>query len=178
MDGPPIKVILNLLTMFHLIVSPLVVVLDLLDITLSLFVALDLLDVTLNLLDDALDLLVTLDLVDLDLDPGNIDMMMMVLVGLDLQSVCQDEDEDGQSVSQDEDGRSPVKPLASTSMTALSPDHHEMIGSYQYLWDAEYVEMSYVHQQSPDDLTLLLQNAPACRNIGNLRDYTLPPHCW
>ncbi|KAF9502790.1 hypothetical protein BS47DRAFT_1370013 [Hydnum rufescens UP504] len=68
-------------------------------------------------------------------------------------------------------------PWQSTSMTALSPDHHETIGSYQYLWDAEYVEMSYVHQQSPDDLTLLLQNAPACQNIGNLRDlHPFPPH--
>ncbi|KAF9520207.1 hypothetical protein BS47DRAFT_1357689 [Hydnum rufescens UP504] len=68
-------------------------------------------------------------------------------------------------------------PWQSTSMTALSPDHHETIGSYWYLWDAEYVEMSYAHQQSPDDLTLLLQNAPACQNIGDLRDlHPFPPH--
>ncbi|KAF9507554.1 hypothetical protein BS47DRAFT_1366554 [Hydnum rufescens UP504] len=116
----------------------------------------------------------------------------------------QDEDEDGQSVSQDEMADPPVKvkrvllafksqqrrdivlacfhdvpgfsPWQSTSMTALLPDHHETIGSYRYLWDAEYVEMSYAHQQSPDDLTLLLQNAPACQNIGDLRDlHPFPP---
>ncbi|KAF9506306.1 hypothetical protein BS47DRAFT_1367454 [Hydnum rufescens UP504] len=67
-------------------------------------------------------------------------------------------------------------PWQSTSMTALLPDHHETIGLYRYLWDAEYVKMSYAHQQSPDDLTLLLQNAPACRNIGDLRDlHPFPP---
>ncbi|KAF9503789.1 hypothetical protein BS47DRAFT_1369282, partial [Hydnum rufescens UP504] len=388
MDGPPIKVILNLLTMFHLIISPLVVVLDLLDITLSLFVTLDLLDDTLDLLDDALDLLNdaldllddALDLlIDLDLDPGNIDVMMMVLDGprpgwqasnsnpqhpdgrtwdyqqhnqeplkrpkapsfpvqsaslkeqlapstpsghmgvdqapsklptancppptcmsldesipqatvpdppgqhprsmpdsfsiplevvnnvkssqgtmemdsappevppgsldpvvpvgqwfcieftgvtaeVNMKEVFQSLVEDrliGIRVRKDKFLPNPMKsaslsvktkmanppvkvkrvllafksqqrhdiilahfrdvpgfsPWQSTSMTALSPDHHETIGSYRYLWDAEYVEMSYVHQQSPDDLTLLLQNAPACRNIGNLRDlHPFPPH--
>ncbi|KAF9521040.1 hypothetical protein BS47DRAFT_1356995 [Hydnum rufescens UP504] len=68
-------------------------------------------------------------------------------------------------------------PWQSTSMTALLPDHHEMIGSYRYLWDAEYVEMSYAHQQYPNDLTLLLQNSPACQNIGDLRDLHPFPPC-
>ncbi|KAF9514336.1 hypothetical protein BS47DRAFT_1361843 [Hydnum rufescens UP504] len=368
MDGPPIEVILNLLTMFHLVISPLIVVLDLLDITLSLFVTLNLLDVTLDLLNialdllddtldllnnaldllvDTLDLLVILDLlVDLDLHPGNINVMMMVLMGLDLVGRTWDYQQHNQEPSKlpkapsspvqsaslkeqlapstpsghmgvdqapsklptancpppthmslDESipqatvpnppgqhprhngngfctsrsppgsldpvvpvgqwfhikftgvtaevnmkevfqslvedrligiqvrkdkflpnlmkspslsvktkmANPPVKvkrvllafksqqrcdiilacfrdvpgfsPWQSTSMTALSPDHHETIGLYQYLWDAEYVEMSYVHQQSPDDLTLLLQNAPACWNIGNLRDlHPFPPH--
>ncbi|KAF9510383.1 hypothetical protein BS47DRAFT_1364586 [Hydnum rufescens UP504] len=72
MDGPPIEVILNHLTMFHLVVSPLIIVLDLLDITLSLFVTLNLLNITLNLLDDTLNLLIVLDL-----HHGNIDVMMM-----------------------------------------------------------------------------------------------------
>jgi hypothetical protein len=64
-----------------------------------------------------------------------------------------------------------------TSMTALSPDHLEAIDSYRYLLDPEYVELAYAHQQSPDDLTMLLQNAPACRNIGELRDlHPFPPH--
>ncbi|KAF9506520.1 hypothetical protein BS47DRAFT_1367306 [Hydnum rufescens UP504] len=358
---PPIEVILNLLTMFHLIISPLVVVLNLLDITLSLFVALDLLYITLDLLNDALDLLIAsnsnprhpdgrtwdyrqhnqepsklpkapsspvqsaslkeqlapstpsghmgvdqapsklptancppptrmsldesipqatvpdppgqhprsmpdsfsvplevvnnvqssqgtmeMDSAPPEVPPGSLDPVVPVgqwfcieftgvTAEVNMKEVFQSLVEDrliGIRVRKDKFLPNPMKsaslsvktkmkmgslsvkmkmadppvkvkrvllafksqqrhdivlahfcdvpgfsPWQSTSMTALSPDHHEMIGSYRYLWDAEYVEMSYAHQQSPDDLTLLLQNAPACRNIGDLRDLHPFPPC-
>ncbi|KAF9514384.1 hypothetical protein BS47DRAFT_1361764 [Hydnum rufescens UP504] len=42
-------------------------------------------------------------------------------------------------------------------------------------WIQTMFEMCYAHQQSADDLTLMLENAPACREIGDLRMLHLFP---
>jgi hypothetical protein len=68
-------------------------------------------------------------------------------------------------------------PWPFASATALPPNHLKVIDSYQYMWDPEYIELSYAHQQSPDNLTMLLRDAPACQNIGELRDLHPFPPC-
>ncbi|KAF9510561.1 hypothetical protein BS47DRAFT_1407608 [Hydnum rufescens UP504] len=52
--------------------------------------------------------------------------------------------------------------------TKIAVAHQESIASFRWVLDPDYVEMCYAHQQSADNLTLMLENAPACREIGNL----------
>ncbi|KAF9508616.1 hypothetical protein BS47DRAFT_1365864, partial [Hydnum rufescens UP504] len=59
--------------------------------------------------------------------------------------------------------------------TEIAVAHQESIASFRWVLDPDYVEMCYAHQQSADDLTLMLENAPACREIGDLRMLHLFP---
>ncbi|KAF9504303.1 hypothetical protein BS47DRAFT_1368892 [Hydnum rufescens UP504] len=59
--------------------------------------------------------------------------------------------------------------------TKIAVAHQESIASFRWVLDPDYVEMCYAHQQSADDLTLMLENAPACREIGDLRMLHLFP---
>ncbi|KAF9504809.1 hypothetical protein BS47DRAFT_1368535 [Hydnum rufescens UP504] len=52
--------------------------------------------------------------------------------------------------------------------TEIAVAHQESIASFRWVLDPDYVEMCYAHQQSADDLTLMLENAPTCREIGDL----------
>ncbi|KAF9505450.1 hypothetical protein BS47DRAFT_1368070 [Hydnum rufescens UP504] len=44
--------------------------------------------------------------------------------------------------------------------TEIAVAHQESIASFRWVLDPDYVEMCYAHQQSADDLTLMLENAP------------------
>jgi hypothetical protein len=59
---------------------------------------------------------------------------------------------------------------------ALGVDHQEALGSFRWILDPEYVEMCFAHQQSAEDLGMMLERAPPCREIGNLRELHPFPH--
>ncbi|KAF9504113.1 hypothetical protein BS47DRAFT_1369021 [Hydnum rufescens UP504] len=59
--------------------------------------------------------------------------------------------------------------------TKIAVAHQESIASFRWVLDPDYVEMCYAHQQSADDLTLMLENAPTCREIGDLHMLHLFP---
>ncbi|KAF9503128.1 hypothetical protein BS47DRAFT_1369774 [Hydnum rufescens UP504] len=48
-------------------------------------------------------------------------------------------------------------------------DHQEALDLFHYVLCPEYVQMCYLHQQSPVDLTEMMENSPPYRDLGDLR---------
>ncbi|KAF9511273.1 hypothetical protein BS47DRAFT_1363975 [Hydnum rufescens UP504] len=54
-------------------------------------------------------------------------------------------------------------------------DCQEALDLFHYVLCPEYVQMCYLHQQSPVDLTEMMENAPPYRDLGDLRWFHLFP---
>ncbi|KAF9504119.1 hypothetical protein BS47DRAFT_1401732 [Hydnum rufescens UP504] len=51
--------------------------------------------------------------------------------------------------------------------TEIAVAHQDPLLPFDGVLDPDYVEMCYAHQQSADDLTLMLEECPRCREIGD-----------
>ena len=70
------------------------------------------------------------------------------------------------------------RPWAFDEVIAVPANNQEALSSFRYVLHPEYVEMSFLHQQSTEDLAMMLLRAPPCRDIGDLRElheFPLPP---
>lgn len=62
------------------------------------------------------------------------------------------------------------KPWPFDEAIAVPVERQEALSSFRYVLCPEYVEMCYSQQKSPEDLAMMLQDAPPYREIGDLRE--------
>ncbi|KAF9509250.1 hypothetical protein BS47DRAFT_1413505 [Hydnum rufescens UP504] len=61
------------------------------------------------------------------------------------------------------------KAVAFNEANTVHVDRQEALDSFRYVLCPEYVQMCYLHQQSPVDLAEMMENAPPYRDLGDLR---------
>ncbi|KAF9516282.1 hypothetical protein BS47DRAFT_1390917 [Hydnum rufescens UP504] len=60
------------------------------------------------------------------------------------------------------------RPWPFNEANTVHVDCQEALDSFRYVLCPEYVQMCYLHQQSPVDLTEMMENAPPYRDLGDL----------
>ncbi|KAF9518975.1 hypothetical protein BS47DRAFT_1358600 [Hydnum rufescens UP504] len=63
------------------------------------------------------------------------------------------------------------RPWPFNEANTVHVDRQEALDSFRYVLCPEYVQMCYLHQQSPVDLAEMMENAPPYRDLGDLRRF-------